>query len=826
MEKRSENELTSMKKQSEERLKEIEKQSEERLKKTEKQSKDNLTEIESLLEDIKNKHKSVNNLSEHYDNLAKNVYEKEKEVDKFCSLISKKMQSIEITADSGFDKKFTGREANYEINSKVSDGINYLNKDFSLASEEASAKLINFQEQKKKEETNIEVLMSYNLSVLPDYPSILKELVTINRMEEIKKFLMYFQDHRILLLTGTGGIGKTTIARALIDLRPENVPVPFWFDFRQNKDVKLGDILEKLASYMNCPEIAKFRVEKREAEKKDIDKLTDKLQIENPVWLIFDSLETILDDVYFHDEDMDLFFTCLHNSTHQAKIIITSRISPTFKSGEYLVDGIEEEKQDIKGLNTNFAVEYLVKNGLGNLDSNKLEELAKGVDGHPLALQLLVGVIKKFGVSDTLEDLTIYKRLKEGTIKKTRKLFEKLAGDQKELLERVSVFRQAEPMDAIKIMFTDKTPVEAIDKLIDKSLLETDHKGKYWLHPLVQEISYEELKNKKEAHLIAYSYYKSVVLHESPTKKEDLQPVIEAFYHACEAEEYDLAADVIWEFNLQYLLDLWGYSRTLIEIYEKLLPKDHIKDEPLLEDKQVHGAVLGNLGLAYSDLDEPRKAIEYHKQALEISKKIGNRYGEGADLGNLGLTYSDLGESRKAIEYYEQALKIAKEIGDRRNEGTWLGNLGIAYKYLGELRKAIEYYEQALKISKEIEDRYGEGVVLDYLGNAYSNLGDPRKAIEYHEQALKISRKIGDRRREGICLGNLGGEYIKLGKTKKAIEYCEQGLKIAREIGDRRSEGYRFMVLGSAYRDLGETKKAIEFLKESLAIGKLIEDPR
>ena len=27
-------------------------------------------------------------------------------------------------------------------------------------------------------------------------------------------------------------------------------------------------------------------------------------------------------------------------------------------------------------------------------------------------------------------------------------------------------------------------------------------------------------------------------------------------------------------------------------------------------------------------------------------------------LGNLGLSYSDLGEPRKAIEYYEQALKI------------------------------------------------------------------------------------------------------------------------------------------------------------------------
>ena len=45
-------------------------------------------------------------------------------------------------------------------------------------------------------------------------------------------------------------------------------------------------------------------------------------------------------------------------------------------------------------------------------------------------------------------------------------------------------------------------------------------------------------------------------------------------------------------------------------------------------------------------------------------------------LGNLGIAYSDLGEPRKAIEYYEQALKISRDIGDRRGEGNRLGNLG------------------------------------------------------------------------------------------------------------------------------------------------------
>ena len=137
-------------------------------------------------------------------------------------------------------------------------------------------------------------------------------------------------------------------------------------------------------------------------------------------------------------------------------------------------------------------------------------------------------------------------------------------------------------MKGLKEMFTENTPKNAVKKLIDKSLLETDHNGNYWLHPLVQEFSYKDLKNKKEAHMLAVKYYLSLPLPENPTKKEDLQPVIEAHYHACEAEEYDLAADIIWRFNLHYLLDLWGNSRTLIEIYEKLLPKDHFKDKPFL----------------------------------------------------------------------------------------------------------------------------------------------------------------------------------------------------------------------------------------------------
>jgi ATP/maltotriose-dependent transcriptional regulator MalT len=375
---------------------------------------------------------------------------------------------------------------------------------------------------------------------------------------------------------------------------------------------------------------------------------------------------------------------------------------PILKDGESLIDTVGDEKQELKGLEMEFAIDYLMKNGLGEIEYKKLEELAGSVDGHPLALKLLVGVVKKFGASDTLHDLSRYRRRREDVIKKTRRLFDRLAGDEKELLERVSVFRRPAPMSAIEVMFTDRTSEDAVDKLIDKSLLETDHGGRYWLHPLVREFSYGDLENKIGVHKLACQYYLDLPLPEKRTTKDDVQPLIEAHHHACMAEEYDKAVDIIFDYNLHEDLDRWGNYRTLVELYAGVLPKDHFRDEPLLGSLKTHGAVLGNLGSAYYSLGQVEKAIEYYEDALVVAREIGDRRGEGNHLGNLGSAYYSLGQVEKAIEYHEDALAIAKDIRDRRGEGIRLGNLGNAYYSLGQVEKAIEYYEDAQKLTSEI----------------------------------------------------------------------------------------------------------------------------
>ena len=244
-----------------------------------------------------------------------------------------------------------------------------------------------------------------------------------------------------------------------------------------------------------------------------------------------------------------------------------------------------------------------------------------------------------------------------------------------------------------------------------------------------------------------------------------------------------------------------------------------------LGSRSAEAAHLGNLGNAYENLGEYRRAIEYNEQALTILVELGNRLGEGNSLGNLGLAYYALGGYRRAIEYYEQSLVIKREISNRQGEGNSLGNLGLAYRSLGEYRRAIDYQEQRLEITREIGDRLGEGNSLGNLGLAYRSLGEYRRAIDYQEQRLEITREIGDRLGEGQSLGNLGSAYHSLGEYRRAIEYHEQSLEIAREIGDRLGEGNSLFNMGLTLNDLGDRAAAIARAEAALKIYEEIEAP-
>ena len=69
------------------------------------------------------------------------------------------------------------------------------------------------------------------------------------------------------------------------------------------------------------------------------------------------------------------------------------------------------------------------------------------------------------------------------------------------------------------------------------------------------------------------------------------------------------------------------------------------------------------------------QALEDFRQALVISRDVGNREGEGRTLNNIGLVYHRQGLYDQALENYRQVLLIARELGLRAMEEAVLSNI-------------------------------------------------------------------------------------------------------------------------------------------------------
>lgn len=642
------------------------------------------------------------------------------------------------------------------------------------------------------------------------------------RQQELDEIDEFFKDSPALVITGFRGTGKSTLASMYLDRLEKGETYAGIYWRKVDETIDISDVVGSFFEVIGKPikDLGQYKIGDQ------LDLLFRELNAA-PYFLVLDNFEILIDPQTNVPQKPGFseLIEKAKESPGRSRVLITSWEYPASERG------IRPKCYPIGGIDESAAIQLLRKSGLTGRD-NELRKVIELSGGHPLALILLVQILKEGAetLSSILADNTLWLgergEVAERILDKVYK--ERLNTEERRLLQYLSLFREPVPTRAIAAIANDPGWNDVFIKkialnLIRKSLLQKTEEN-YWENSLIQNYMYFKIFDKVKRHVFACQYYISLPLPKKCTKKEDLHFLIEAHYHACMAEEYDKAASIIFDHKLYEYLFRWGNYRTLLDLYMRVLPKDHFRDKPLLRERKVHAGILGNLGNVYRVLGKVSEAIDCYKKVLEITQKIGDRKNEGATLGELGTAYSCLGDTRKAVEYYERALKIAQEIGDRQGEDARLGNLGIAYSNLGDVKKAIMYYEKALKIAQEIGNRQGECVKLGNIGLAYCVLGETRKAIGYYEKALEIAREIGSKHSEGVELGRFGSAYHELGDVKRAIVYYEKALKIAQEIGDRQGEGAGLGNLGNAYRDLGELKKAIGYYEEALKITQEIGD--
>lgn len=244
-----------------------------------------------------------------------------------------------------------------------------------------------------------------------------------------------------------------------------------------------------------------------------------------------------------------------------------------------------------------------------------------------------------------------------------------------------------------------------------------------------------------------------------------------------------------------------------------------------LGDRTSEAFALAHLGKIYSDLGNPRKALDYLHPALLLRQQIGDKTGETITLNNIGNVYSNVGELQKALEHFQKALLIKQKIGDQPGEAITLNNIGNVYLELGNLQKSLDYFQQSLTLRRKIGDKLGEARTLNNLGTVYIDLGEQPQALNYLEQALLSYQKIGDKKlEESHILNNIGAVYLNLEKQQKALDYFQQSLTIRRQSQDKLGEARSLNNIGAVYSDLGDKKQALDYFQQALPLFQSLEN--
>ncbi|MDX1629403.1 MAG: adenylate/guanylate cyclase domain-containing protein, partial [Fulvivirga sp.] len=211
---------------------------------------------------------------------------------------------------------------------------------------------------------------------------------------------------------------------------------------------------------------------------------------------------------------------------------------------------------------------------------------------------------------------------------------------------------------------------------------------------------------------------------------------------------------------------------------------------------------------------QPEKAIDYGKQALELSRSIDYKKGMAIANKHIGLGYYVLGEYVEVLFYWEASLEAFRAIDDKTGVANLLGNIGAIHFNGGDNAVALDYYLQALKVAEEIKDDVRVATMLTNIGSIYMDKKSTYdRAINYFHRALKYAEKIGDQNIKGTITNNLTEIYLERDEYDSALFYVDKAMQALD------GTGYYAVPLslkGEIYKEQGDYRLAAMLQSEAV----------
>ncbi len=479
--------------------------------------------------------------------------------------------------------------------------------------------------------------------------------------------------------------------------------------------------------------------------------------------------------------------------------------------------------------------------------STALDDLLQHIDYHTLTIELLaayarekpldppglLALVRQKGLAQ-LDDLDVttprYPESRDIAAHLRRLFLLELSTEEQEILRYCAILPTANVVldpalvsaDLLCSLFGKKDQEKDFKKLLRRLtklhwLVEKD--GGYRCHPVIAETTKAQLQPDAVNCGILIKNVTDLLrpdeaTNESIITRAPYAPLAEAVFKGVWKEKGDFIAEgeivatlAVWLGNLfRDLGELYAaldYDEKAIIIREKVLPPEH----PDL------AASYTNIAETYGELGEHQKRLEYNQKDLAISEKVLPP--EHPDLAvsynNLAETYRALGENQKSLEYNQKALAICEKVlsPEHPDLARSYNNLALAYRALGEHQKSLEYNKKSLAIGEKILSPEHPNLARSYsnLSATYGALGDHEKDLEYALKALAIREKIlpPEHPDLGRSYNNIAWTYNNLSDVNKAVDFMRRALTI------------REKSLPAAHPSTAASRKSLAFFEEKLS---------
>ncbi len=277
--------------------------------------------------------------------------------------------------------------------------------------------------------------------------------------------------------------------------------------------------------------------------------------------------------------------------------------------------------------------------------------------------------------------------------------------------------------------------------------------------------------------------------------------------------------------------DRAGQSRALRamgNVYQTIgnLEKAHssYKQAYILADDDARLKARATLGLGFAAIisRKAKDGVEYGKEALALSRTVGDKSGEIQSLFCIGDGYSY--QSAPAVTFYEEALALAKEGDDLHAEATALCELSYEYGITAKMLPiAIQNQKEAMVHWQRLGDKRGLATSLITLGKLTSLSGEKQQALAFFHEAETTVKESGEPASQARLYNGLGFVLEALGELRPALEYYLKALQAWQAAKLRNGEVETLAQIGRLYQEMGESQIALANLLKAKQLATKLE---